>query len=77
MIFKFISPAYKHTFITVVNHIICSMDCLQQTGNAVILILRFFFHFLKCKIIEYHKNARKFMFNRCGMLMQIVLVKLT
>ena len=34
-LFKFISPTYKHTFISV-NHIICNIACLKQTGKRIL-----------------------------------------
>ena len=33
--FIFISPENKHTFISV-NHIICNIGCLKQTGKRVL-----------------------------------------
>ena len=31
----FISPAYKHTFISL-NHIICNTGCLKQSGKRIL-----------------------------------------
>ena len=59
--FKCISPAYKRTFISV-NHIICNIGCLKQTGKyfAVILILSIFiFQIFKCKKMEFHEKMRE------------------
>ena len=60
-LFKFISPAYKYTFISV-NHIICNIGCLKQTGKriiAVTVILSLFYLFIFFFIFL---NARKLNF---------------
>ena len=59
-LFKCISPSYKRTFISV-NHIICNIGCLKQTGkkNAVILILSIFFFFFFKFLYARKKNFMK------------------
>ena len=81
--FKFISPAYKHTSIAV-NHIICNIRCLNKLVKGycsyldlIFSILFFFFFFFKCKTIEFREKCEKNTLNRWGMLMQVILVKLT